>query len=106
MVTTSLDELRERCRADVDRLDPGVRRLVNPHVYHVAQRPGGALSKQPSPGPARRGRSQPGTADGPTRLTDRTRRHRRRPSPARRGAVAARAPTLASPAVATMGPRR
>ncbi|MEZ5255689.1 MAG: hypothetical protein R2705_01955 [Ilumatobacteraceae bacterium] len=36
VVTTSLDELRERCRADVDRLDPGVRRLVNPHVYHVS----------------------------------------------------------------------
>ncbi len=27
---------RQRRQADVDRLDPGVRRLVNPHVYHVS----------------------------------------------------------------------
>ena len=27
---------RARRRADVERLDPGVRRLVNPHVYHVS----------------------------------------------------------------------
>ncbi len=32
----SLDEMRERRLADLDRLDPGVRRLVNPHVYHVS----------------------------------------------------------------------
>lgn len=31
-----LDELRRRRRADLDRLDPGVRRLVNPHIYHVS----------------------------------------------------------------------
>ncbi|MDH3426397.1 MAG: nicotinate phosphoribosyltransferase [Acidimicrobiia bacterium] len=31
-----LDELAERCRADLDRLDPGVKRLINPHVYHVS----------------------------------------------------------------------
>jgi nicotinate phosphoribosyltransferase len=31
-----LDELRARCHADIDRLDIGVRRLVNPHVYHVS----------------------------------------------------------------------
>lgn len=32
----SIEEMR-RCRiADVDRLDPGVRRLMNPHIYHVS----------------------------------------------------------------------
>ncbi|HUG32240.1 MAG TPA: nicotinate phosphoribosyltransferase [Acidimicrobiia bacterium] len=31
-----LEELRERRRSDLDRLDPGVRRLVNPHIYHVS----------------------------------------------------------------------
>ncbi|MEO1063208.1 MAG: nicotinate phosphoribosyltransferase [Actinomycetota bacterium] len=34
-----LDELRERHRRDVERLDPGVRRLVNPHEYHVSLTP-------------------------------------------------------------------
>lgn len=28
--------LQERRQKDVERLDPGVRRLVNPHVYHVS----------------------------------------------------------------------
>jgi len=32
----SIDELAERCTADLDRLDVGVRRLVNPHRYHVS----------------------------------------------------------------------
>ena len=32
----SLDVLQERRRRDAARLDPGVRRLVNPHVYHVS----------------------------------------------------------------------
>jgi nicotinate phosphoribosyltransferase len=32
----SIEELRERRRSDVRRLDPGVRRLMNPHVYHVS----------------------------------------------------------------------
>jgi nicotinate phosphoribosyltransferase len=32
----SIDGLRERRDADVDRLDPGVRRLMNPHIYHVS----------------------------------------------------------------------
>ena len=31
-----LEAARARRDADVDRLDPGVRRLVNPHVYHVS----------------------------------------------------------------------
>lgn len=31
-----LEELRRRRRSDLDRLDPGVRRLVNPHIYHVS----------------------------------------------------------------------
>lgn len=31
-----LEELRRRRQADLDRLDPGVRRLVNPHIYHVS----------------------------------------------------------------------
>lgn len=32
----SLEELRARRTADLERLDPGVRRLVNPHIYHVS----------------------------------------------------------------------
>jgi nicotinate phosphoribosyltransferase len=32
----AIEEMRERRRADVRRLDPGVRRLMNPHVYHVS----------------------------------------------------------------------
>lgn len=28
--------LRERRTHDLERLDPGVRRLVNPHIYHVS----------------------------------------------------------------------
>jgi nicotinate phosphoribosyltransferase len=32
----SLEEIRARRQADVDRLDPGIRRLVNPHIYHVS----------------------------------------------------------------------
>ena len=31
-----LDEMRSRRQADLSRLDPGVRRLVNPHIYHVS----------------------------------------------------------------------
>ncbi len=31
-----LDALRVRRVADVERLDPGVRRLVTPHIYHVS----------------------------------------------------------------------
>jgi nicotinate phosphoribosyltransferase len=31
-----LEQLRNRRRADLERLDPGVRRLINPHVYHVS----------------------------------------------------------------------
>lgn len=31
-----LEEMRQRRRTDVERLDPGIRRLVNPHVYHVS----------------------------------------------------------------------
>ena len=32
----SIEDMRARRRADVERLDSGVRRLVNPHVYHVS----------------------------------------------------------------------
>ena len=31
-----LETLRSRRRGDLDRLDRGVRRLVNPHIYHVS----------------------------------------------------------------------
>lgn len=31
-----LEVIRDRRRDDLQRLDPGVRRLVNPHVYHVS----------------------------------------------------------------------
>jgi nicotinate phosphoribosyltransferase len=34
--TPDLEVLRDRRRRDLDRLDPGVRRLVNPHIYHVS----------------------------------------------------------------------
>jgi nicotinate phosphoribosyltransferase len=32
----TIEEMREQRRADVSRLDPGVRRLMNPHIYHVS----------------------------------------------------------------------
>jgi nicotinate phosphoribosyltransferase len=32
----TLEEMRARRRADVERLDAGVRRIVNPHIYHVS----------------------------------------------------------------------
>ena len=31
-----LATLRARCIADLERLDPGVKRLMNPHLYHVS----------------------------------------------------------------------
>ncbi|HEX6220045.1 MAG TPA: nicotinate phosphoribosyltransferase, partial [Acidimicrobiia bacterium] len=31
-----IEELRWRRRSDLERLDSGVRRLVNPHIYHVS----------------------------------------------------------------------
>jgi nicotinate phosphoribosyltransferase len=31
-----IDEMRERRIAELDRLDPGVRRIMNPHIYHVS----------------------------------------------------------------------
>lgn len=31
-----LEEIREQRNADVSRLDVGVRRLINPHIYHVS----------------------------------------------------------------------
>jgi nicotinate phosphoribosyltransferase len=34
--TPALDELRARRQRDVEALDPGIRRLVNPHIYHVS----------------------------------------------------------------------
>jgi nicotinate phosphoribosyltransferase len=32
----SIDEMRQRREADLARLDPGVRRIINPHIYHVS----------------------------------------------------------------------
>jgi nicotinate phosphoribosyltransferase len=32
----TLEEMRQRRRDDVARLDPGVRRLIHPHIYHVS----------------------------------------------------------------------
>ena len=32
----SLEEIRETRKKDVERLDPGVKRFVNPHFYHVS----------------------------------------------------------------------
>ena len=31
-----IEEIRDHRVADVERLDPGVRRLMNPHIYHVS----------------------------------------------------------------------
>jgi nicotinate phosphoribosyltransferase len=31
-----LDEIRRQRDMDLERLDPGIRRLVNPHIYHVS----------------------------------------------------------------------
>ena len=35
----TLEQLRAQRTADLDRLDPGVRRLLNPHIYHVSLTP-------------------------------------------------------------------
>jgi nicotinate phosphoribosyltransferase len=32
----TIEEMRAQRDADLDRLDPGVRRLLNPHIYHVS----------------------------------------------------------------------
>lgn len=32
----TLDEMRAHRQADLERLDPGVRRIMNPHIYHVS----------------------------------------------------------------------
>lgn len=32
----TIPEIREQRDADIERLDPGVKRLVNPHIYHVS----------------------------------------------------------------------
>jgi len=32
----TIEQMREQRRADVERLDAGVRRTVNPHIYHVS----------------------------------------------------------------------
>ncbi len=34
--TPSLADIRAQRAADVERLDPGIRRLINPHIYHVS----------------------------------------------------------------------
>jgi len=31
-----IEGIRQRREADMDRLDPGVKRLLNPHIYHVS----------------------------------------------------------------------
>jgi len=32
----SMEEMRERRQVDLEKLDPGVRRIMNPHIYHVS----------------------------------------------------------------------
>jgi len=32
----TIEQMRARREADVERLDPGVKRLLNPHIYHVS----------------------------------------------------------------------
>lgn len=36
MELPTIEEMRARRKADVERLDAGVRRLMNPHIYHVS----------------------------------------------------------------------
>ncbi|MDR1971759.1 MAG: nicotinate phosphoribosyltransferase [Treponema sp.] len=36
LATTSLEEIRERVKRDLDSLDPSYKRLLNPHVYKVS----------------------------------------------------------------------
>jgi nicotinate phosphoribosyltransferase len=31
-----MEEIRAQRQTDLERLDPGVRRLINPHIYHVS----------------------------------------------------------------------
>jgi nicotinate phosphoribosyltransferase len=35
----SLEQIRQQRRDDIERLDSGVRRLINPHIYHVSLSP-------------------------------------------------------------------
>ncbi len=32
----TIDAMRDRRQADMDRLDAGVCRIMNPHIYHVS----------------------------------------------------------------------
>lgn len=32
----AIEESRQRRKTDIERLDPGIRRLMNPHIYHVS----------------------------------------------------------------------
>lgn len=32
----SIEQMRERRQVDLEKLDPGVRRIMNPHIYHVS----------------------------------------------------------------------
>ena len=32
----TIEEIRARRQHDLDRLDPGVKRIMNPHIYHVS----------------------------------------------------------------------
>ena len=32
----NLEEIRHQRKRDLARLDPGIRRLVNPHIFHVS----------------------------------------------------------------------
>ena len=32
----TIDDMRQRRQSDVDQLDPGVRRIMSPHIYHVS----------------------------------------------------------------------
>ena len=34
-----LETIRQARQADIERLDPGIQRLVNPHIYHVSLTP-------------------------------------------------------------------
>ncbi|MGL4649374.1 MAG: nicotinate phosphoribosyltransferase, partial [Caldilineaceae bacterium] len=55
----TLEAIRAQREADVEQLDPGVRRLVNPHIYHVSLSDKLWALKQTLIAEARAGMAQP-----------------------------------------------
>jgi nicotinate phosphoribosyltransferase len=36
LASPSIEQIRALRQSDMERLDPGVKRLMNPHIYHVS----------------------------------------------------------------------